>query len=146
MSAGKRVVAIPDVIMPAVQQHLTWVTQPGDETLVFATPSGTPLRHSHFRARVWLPALRKAGLPMIHFHDLRHTGNVLAASAGAGLRELMDRLGRSTTRAALIYLHGSDERQQAVAKALSKLTADALNPRPPNPSGTQRARRRRGAS
>jgi hypothetical protein len=64
---------------------------------------------------------------MIHFHDLRHTGNVLAANAGAGLRELMDRLGHSTTRAALVYLHGSDEQQRAVAEALSQLTTDALN-------------------
>jgi hypothetical protein len=87
-------------------------------------------RHSNFRQRVWLPALRQAALPMIHFHDLRHTGNVLAANAGAGLRELMDRLGHSTTRAALIYLHGSDEQQRAVAEALSQLTTDTLNPGP----------------
>jgi hypothetical protein len=38
---------------------------------------------------------------MIHFHDLRHTGNQLAADAGANLRELMDRMGHSTTRAAM---------------------------------------------
>ena len=96
--AGKRVVVIPDVIMPAVRQHMSWVTQPGEETLVFATPTGAPLRHSNFRQRVWLPALRQAGLPLIHFHDLRHTGNVLAANAGAGLRELMDRLGSDQRR------------------------------------------------
>src|SRR5215471_8954612 len=41
-----------------------------------------------------------AGLPRIHFHDLRHTGNQLAADAGASLRELMDRMGHSTARAA----------------------------------------------
>jgi integrase len=144
--AGRRVVVIPDVIMPDVRRHMSWVTQPGDAALVFATPSGTPLRHSNFRRGMWLPALRKAGLPVIHFHDLRHTGNQLAADAGAGLRELMDRLGHSTTRAALIYLHGSNERQRALAGALSKLTTEALNPRPPGRSGTQRARQRRGAS
>ena len=114
--------------------------------LVFATPTGAPLGHSNFRQRVWLPALRQAGLSVIHFHDLRHTGNVLAANAGAGLRELMDRLGHSTTRAALVYLHGSDEQQRAVAEALSQLTMDALNPRPAGRSGTQRARKRRRAS
>jgi integrase len=144
--AGRRVVVIPEVIMPAVRQHMSWVAQPGEDTLVFATPTGAPLRHSNFRRRVWLSALSDAGLPTIHFHDLRHTGNMLAANAGAGLRELMDRLGHSTTRAALIYLHGSDEQQRAVAKALSQLTNDALNPRPAGRSGTQRARKRRGAS
>jgi hypothetical protein len=86
--------------------------------LLFTSPGGSPLRHTNFRIRVWLPALRAAGLPTIHFHDLRHTGNMFAADAGAGLRELMDRMGHSTTRAALTYLHGSDERQRAIAEAL----------------------------
>jgi integrase len=144
--AGKRVVVIPDVIMPAVRQHMSWVTQPGEETLVFATPTGAPLRHSNFRRRVWLPALREAGLPMIHFHDLRHTGNELAGTAGAGLRELMDRMGHSTPRAALIYQHGSKERQQAIADAMSQLVTDAMKPPPAGRSGTQRARKRRPAS
>jgi integrase len=82
----------------------------------------------------------------MHFHDLRHTGNMLAADAGASLRELMDRMGHSTTRAALVYLHGSDERQQAIAEALSKQAADELGRSGPHRSGTQRARRRRKAS
>ena len=43
---------------------------------------------------LWLPALTKAGLPEIHFHDLRHTGNILTATAGASLRELMARMAR----------------------------------------------------
>jgi integrase len=144
--AGKRVVVIPDVIMPAVGQHMSGVTQPGEETLVFTSPTGAPLRHGNFRRRVWLPALQQAGLPMIHFHDLRHTGNELAANAGAGLRELMERMGHSTPRAALTYLHGSKERQQAIADALSQLTTDALSPQPVGQSGTQRARKRRRAS
>ena len=60
-----------------------------------------------FRSRVWVKATRQVGLPDLHFHDLRHTGNMLTAATGATLRELMDRMGHSTTRAALIYLHGS---------------------------------------
>jgi hypothetical protein len=79
---------------------------------------------------------------MIHFHDLRHTGNQLAADAGANLRELMDRMGHSTTRAAMAYLHGSDERQQAIADELSRQAAAALGGPNPGRSGTQRARRR----
>ena len=56
-----------------------------------------------------MPALRKTGFSGVHFHDLRHSGNLLAAAAGATLRELMARMGHSSTRAALIYLHDSDE-------------------------------------
>jgi len=68
-------------------------------------------------------------VPVIHFHDLRHTGNTLAAHAGASLRELMDRMGYSTTRAAMVYLHATDERQWAITDALSQL-AVGNRPRP----------------
>ncbi len=37
----------------------------------------------------------------------------------------MDRIGHSTTRAAMAYLHASDERQQAIADELSR-QADAI--------------------
>ena len=62
----------------------------------------------------------------MHFHDLRHTGNTLAATAGATLRELMDRMGHDSERAALVYLHGSDARRQAIADTLSQLARDEL--------------------
>ncbi len=39
--------------------------------------------------------------PDLSFHDLRHTGAVLAAATGATLAELMARLGHSTQGAAL---------------------------------------------
>ena len=73
---------------------------------MFTSPTGTPLRHGNFRRRVWMPA-RLAGLDGVHFHDLRHAGNQFAADAGAELRELMDRMGHGTTRAAMIYLHST---------------------------------------
>jgi integrase len=91
-----------------------------------------------------------AGLPAIHFHDLRHTGNTLAASAGATLRVVMDRMGHDSERAAMVYLHGSDERQLHIADTLSKLAMDELNRGKGQVSGTrsgtQRAHDRRRAS
>lgn len=144
--AGKRVVVIPAAIMPIVREHVERMGKVDDDRLIFTSPEGTPLWHANFRQRVWLPALRAAGLPLIHFHDLRHTGNNLAADAGAGLRELMERMGHSTTRAALTYLHASDERQRAIAEALSKISNSELKRRGSARSGTQRARKRRDAS
>jgi hypothetical protein len=78
--AGKRVVAIPDIIIPAIRWHLSCFTGESKTALVFTSPTGKPLRHSAFRERVWLKALA-AGLDNIHFLDLRHTGNNLAATA-----------------------------------------------------------------
>lgn len=56
----------------------------------------------------------------IHFQDLRHAGNHLVAEAGASLRELMGRMGHTSSRAALIYLHSTEDRQRTLAKAVSQ--------------------------
>ena len=52
------------------------------------------------------------------------------ANAGANLRELMDRMGHSSTRAALIYLHGGDQRQRAIADTVSAMVQEALREQP----------------
>jgi integrase len=117
-NAGKRLVAIPPMILPDVLSHLDTVTPPGTEALLFTSPAGRPLRHTNFRRRVWLPALAVSGLD-VHFHDLRHTGNQLVAEEGANLRELMERMGHSTSRAALIYQHSTIDRQHRLADAVA---------------------------
>jgi integrase len=116
--AGKRLVAIPSMILPDVCSHLDTHTPSGPDALLFTSPAGKPLRHGNFRRRVWLPALASVGVD-VHLHDLRHTGNGLVAEAGANPRELMERLGHSTSRAALIYLHSTTERQHQLADAVA---------------------------
>jgi hypothetical protein len=44
----------------------------------------------------------------------------LGCVAGATLRELMDRMGHSSTRAALIYQHRTTVRDQMIADAISE--------------------------
>ena len=66
-------------------------------------------------AAVWVPALTATGLTGVHFHDLRHAGNHMVAAAGTNLRELMERMGHSSSRAALICLHSTNERQRTPA-------------------------------
>jgi hypothetical protein len=45
----------------------------------------------------------------------------LVSEAGANLRELMERMGHTSTRAALIYLHSTSERQHTLADTVGKL-------------------------
>lgn len=140
--AGRRTVAIPSVIVPDLREHLREFSQPGPDGLVFVGPTGGPLNHSNFISRAWKPALAAAGLPPMHIHDLRHTGNTLTAEAGANLRELMERMGHTSTRAALIYLHSSADRQRRIAEDLSELVRaqrEGLDSAP-RASGTERAR------
>ena len=125
-AAGRRTVQLPPLITPGLRNHLDRYAQPGDDGSVFVSPRGERLRRSNFRRRVWLPAFTRAGLPEIHFHDLRHTGNILTAIAGASLRELVARMGHANTRAALVYLHDTDDRQRAIATVISDLARPGL--------------------
>ncbi len=144
--AGKRTVTFPALILPALRWHINCFAQEDDDGLIFTSAEGTAMRRSNFRRRVWLPALDQAAVPIIHFHDLRHTGNTLTANAGANLRELMLRMGHTSPRAAMIYLHSTDARQREIADALGDLAASELKRAKSKRSGTQRARRRNEAS
>ena len=106
--------------MPELRWHLDRFAAPGERGLVFVGPKGAPLRRSNFRP-IWYAAIEKAGIPGLHFHDLRHVGGTLAAATGASLKELMARLGHSSTRAAMIYQHATRDRDEAIAKALGGL-------------------------
>ncbi|MEU5788304.1 excisionase family DNA-binding protein [Micromonospora purpureochromogenes] len=68
-------------------------------------------------------ARKNVGLDDLTFHDLRHTGQTLAAQTGATLADLMKRLGHSSMAAARRYLHAVDGRDREIAKALSELAA-----------------------
>jgi integrase len=125
-AAGRRTVVIPDIIAADLTAHLEQFAGPGNDDLIFTSPEGEPLHHGNFRRRVWLPALQQAGLDGLHLHDLRHAGNVLSAAAGANLRELMERMGHSSTKAALIYLHGGEARQRTIAEAVNDLARAAI--------------------
>jgi integrase len=116
--AGRRAVPIPDELLDELKHHLAEFAGPGESGRVFVGPKGGLLRRQNFR-KVWLKALTKSGVPPVHFHDLRHTGNQFAADEGATLRELMERMGHSSPRAAMIYLHVSKGRSRHIADKLS---------------------------
>ncbi|WNM35120.1 site-specific integrase [Streptomyces sp. Li-HN-5-11] len=119
-AAGKRTVSIPAAIVPDVRDHLARYAEPGADGRVFIGSKGATPRRNHFN-RLWRKACADVGIKSLHFHDLRHTGNTLAASTGASTRELMARMGHSTARAALIYQHASADRDRLIADALSGL-------------------------
>lgn len=115
-AAGRRAVAIPSMIVPELREHLARFAEPGREGRVFVGPKGGRLRRRNF-LRVWARTLDSVGLGDldVHFHDLRHTGNQLAAETGATTRELMARMGHASPRAALIYQHATRDRDRRIA-------------------------------
>lgn len=118
--AGKRTVTPSTGVITLIRDHLSAHVGDDSSALVFAGPNGGVLRRGNFRrASRWALAVETLGLPNLHFHDLRHTGNTLAAQSGASLRDLMDRMGHDSVRAALIYQHATSEAGRAIADALN---------------------------
>ncbi|BBL78430.1 Tyrosine recombinase XerC [Rubrobacter xylanophilus DSM 9941] len=67
-----------------------------DYGLVFTTEAGTPIDRHNLIQRSFLPLLRRAGLPKIRFHDLRHTAATLLLSKGQHPKLVQELLGHST--------------------------------------------------
>ncbi|WP_338892562.1 site-specific integrase [Rhodococcus sovatensis] len=118
--AGSRDVAIPPHLVPVIAAHLKDHVGPGKDALLFPAVNGGHLQPSTLYRRFYT-ARAKAGRDDLRFHDLRHSGAVLAAATGASLAELMGRLGHSTPAAALRYQHVAGGRDKAIAAALSAL-------------------------
>jgi integrase len=101
--AGRRIVGIPEVLVPALREHLAVFAEDDPGALVFPGAKGGPLRRGNFnKMSAWPQAVESIGMPGLHFHDLRHTGNQFAAHSGARLRDLMARMGHDSERAAMI--------------------------------------------
>ena len=112
--AGHRTIAIPEFITEAIQTHLTeFVKDSSTDSLVFPTRTGLC---AYGAAQLAITkALRAMGRTDIRVHDLRHTGQVLAAQSGATLADLMARLGHSSVNAALRYAHATGDHGRQVA-------------------------------
>jgi integrase len=125
---GRRAIALPASLVPVLGQHMARFSEPGSDGLVFVGAKGSPLRRTHFRPK-WLAACRAAGVEEgLHFHDLRHTANTLAAATGASTKELMARMGHASSRAALLYQHATEDRDAAIARALDEAWTGHLAP------------------
>lgn len=69
----------------------------GNDGLVFTSREGTPICDSTVR-RHFRNIGHRLGLPVLHFHDLRHTYAVLAREAGVPLEEISWNLGHASIR------------------------------------------------
>lgn len=128
-AAGVRTVVLPSFMCDVMIEHLARWSEPGIDGLVFVMPEGGPLRRANFRARVWFPGLRDAGIEdHMRFHDLRHTNATLAAASGAPLRAVMHRLGHASSAAALRYQHRLEGQDEAIADFLDQLAVPHTAP------------------
>ena len=132
-SAARRSLPLTAAVVDELRLHLLRQGLQGEpDAFVFQAPAGGPLRRGLFRARMWAPACRRAGLEGLGFHDLRRTNATMLMASGASIRDAQELLGHKDPRMLLgVYAKSTSEGKRA---AVDRLTA-ALEPadEPPQP-------------
>jgi integrase len=91
----------------------------GTFELVFTDPTGRPLNQVQLTRATFHPLLRKAELPRIRFHDLRHTAATLLLGRAVNPKIVSEMLGHASIAITLdIYSHVLPDMQAQAAAAM----------------------------
>jgi integrase len=96
-----RAIAMPDTLAATLREHRMASRRKEADDLIFATEKGTPLDGQNFVRRIFDPALRRAGLPKIRFHDLRHSFASLLIAQGEHPKLISEQLGHASVQITL---------------------------------------------
>jgi integrase len=125
----RRQIALTDQAVSALRRHKTAQAaerlQAGpaweDTQLVFCDQFGRALSAEWMVRRAFRPLLRKAELPLIRFHDLRHTAATLMLSRGIHPKVVAEMLGHATVAVTLdIYSHVTPDMQREAARLMTE--------------------------
>jgi len=93
----------------------------GELDLIFPSENGTLWDAAHMIARHFFPALRRAGLPRMRFHNLRHTYASLLIAQGEHPKYIQTQLGHSSINVTMdIYGHLMDTVNRKAASLLGR--------------------------
>jgi integrase len=128
---SRRRVQLPNVAAEALRKHregllaeclalgAAWQT---DYDLVFPSTIGGPMDPSHMVRREFARLLRKAGVPRIRFHDLRHTAATLLFAQGINPKVVSELLGHSDIAITLsLYGHVTPPMQKEAADTMDQI-------------------------
>jgi integrase len=96
---SKRAVTVPFFVMDKLKEHQIrqLVDLPENkESLIFPNELGKPMEHRNLIRRIFEPALTRAGLRKVRFHDLRHSYAAALISAGENPKWIQKQLGHSS--------------------------------------------------
>jgi integrase len=121
---SRRRVELSPMAVDALHEHRRRQLKAGHlaSGYVFTNTEGNPLRRSHFHRYSFKPLLKKAKLPDIRFHDLRHTSATLLLLGGMNPKIVSERLGHSQIGITLdIYSHALPTLQKEAANCFDRL-------------------------
>lgn len=134
--SGKRSIVLTDDAIRELKAHRKRQLQEKlllgeayqDNGLVFCREDGTPLDPREFTKR-FQRYLKKAGLPKVRLHDLRHTHASLLLARGVHPKIVQERLGHSSITMTLdLYSHLVPGLQEAAAATLNGLLSKEKGP------------------
>jgi integrase len=96
-----RMIALTPTLISALRLHRMASGFKGEDDLIFPSERGTPLDGRNMVRRYFEPALRKAGLPHMRFHDLRHTFASLLIAQGEHPKLISEQLGHASVQITL---------------------------------------------
>lgn len=115
----RRIVMSP-VLRQALEQH-RFLGRASDMDLVFSNENGLSLDPENLIKREFHPALDRAGLRRIRFHDLRHTYASLLISQGENIKFIQSELGHASAKTTLDrYGHLMPNLENDAARRLDK--------------------------
>jgi integrase len=116
--------ALHDHCKRQVEERLKYDGLCQDHGLVFTTLVGTPLDRHNVFSRSFKPLVRRAGLPDIPFHALRHSFATLTLVGGEHPKVVQEMMGHSGIRVTMdFYSHVlPDMQQEAVDRLGAMLT------------------------
>src|SRR5215216_4926040 len=126
---GRRSIKLPKVAKRSLKKHRKAQLEERmklaglweDNGLVFATRLGTPMGRQELVMRSFKPLLKKASLPDIRFHDLRHTCATLLLGKGVHAKFVQELLGHATISITLdTYSHVLPGMGDAAAGAMDE--------------------------
>ncbi len=93
-----------------------------DNDLVFPNQVGCPIAAGNLLRRSFEPLLKRAGLPRMRFHALRHTSATLLLCQGIHPKIVSEMLGHTRISTTLdLYSHVSMTMQQQAAEAFDPI-------------------------
>jgi integrase len=124
---SRRTVKLSPTALEALRNHLERqlreIDQAGDlwreNGLIFASESGEPLNRHYITTHHFKPLLKRASLPEIRFHDLRHTCATLLLTKNVNPKVVSEMLGHATIAITLdTYSHVLPNMQSEAAQAM----------------------------
>lgn len=130
--AGERTIEVHPFVMEALDKHRGRMLLDGHpttgDTLVFVNHAGKIINRNNLVSRIFKPLCKKAGVPEIVWHEMRHTTATLLLESGIPIHNVSELLGHaSSVITSSIYAHATKTGMSRVTAATASLFQPVAN-------------------